>query len=322
MVDAHGRMINYLRLSITDRCNLRCHYCMPASGVPPKQRSDILSYEDFLRIVRAATQLGVRKIRITGGEPLVRRGAIGFLEKLSTLPNVDEIALTTNGVLLSNMANELKAAGVERLNVSLDSLRPHTFAEITRGGSLSKVLDGLAAAEAAGMKLKLNMVVLRGINDHEILDFAAMSQHCAWSVRFIEYMPTIRENGWKERLVTGSEILAQIQRHFQLNALSRGSYCGPAKPYQIVGAKGTIGIISPISDHFCGACNRIRVTSTGLAKSCLFNEQAVDLNPYLRSGNDRIIQALQDVIYSKPSRHQMDSEETMPAPFTMSQIGG
>jgi cyclic pyranopterin phosphate synthase len=322
MQDAHGRIINYLRLSITDRCNLRCRYCMPAAGVPQQQCGDILRYEEFLRIVRAAVRLGVRKVRITGGEPLVRKGVLDFLRQLSHIPAIEEIALTTNGVLLPGMALDLKAAGVERLNVSLDSLQAPTFAEITRGGSLSEVRKGLEAAQAAGLKLKLNMVVMRGLNDREILDFARLSLSHPWAVRFIEYMPTIREDGWRERLVSGAEILTQLRQHFQLDSISGGRFCGPAKPYRIAGAPGTVGIITPMSEHFCGSCNRIRVTATGQVKSCLFSEQAVELRPHLQAGEEEISRILQEVINHKPSRHQMDAEATMSAPFSMANIGG
>lgn len=322
MNDNYGRSINYLRLSITDRCNLRCRYCMPALGIQKQKCEDILPYEDFLHIVAAATQLGVRKVRITGGEPLVRKGVLGFLRQLSALPNVEEIAVTTNGILLPQMAVELKAAGVERLNVSLDSLQQQNFADITRGGSLTEVLKGLDISEKIGLKVKINMVVMRGVNDSEIFDFANLSLRHAWSVRYIEYMPTIREKGWQGRLVSGADILAQLKQHYNIEAISGGRYCGPAQQYQIEGAKGTIGIITPMSDHFCSSCNRIRITSTGLAKSCLFSDQTIDLKPSLLAGESEIIKILQQVISNKPLRHTMDDEETMVAPFSMAGIGG
>lgn len=322
MEDPHGRTISYLRLSITDRCNLRCRYCMPASGIDQKPCEEILRYEDLLSIVRAATQLGIRKVRITGGEPLVRKGVIPFLTQLSALPDIEEIAVTTNGIMLPQMATALKAAGVERLNVSLDSLQAPRYAEITRGGSLAEVLKGLDIAEKAGLKIKLNMVVMRDINDSEIFDFAELSLSHDWSVRYIEYMPTIREAGWRGRLVSGAEILAQLGQRYHLDPVSTGRYCGPAKPYRISGARGSIGIITPMSDHFCGSCNRIRVTSTGLVKSCLFSDQSTDLKPSLLKGEAELINTLKQVISHKPIRHLMDSEATMASPFTMAKIGG
>ncbi len=322
MIDSHGRSINYLRLSITDRCNLRCQYCMPEDGVQQIQSEEILSYEDFLKIVTAATKLGIKKVRITGGEPLVRKGILDFLEQLAAVPGVEEIALTTNGVLLSRYAQKLKAIGIERLNISIDSLVPENFAKITRCGNLQNVLDGITAADEAGMKIKLNVVAMRGVNDQEIVDFAAMSQTKPWSIRFIEYMPTIRDKEWRQYLITGKEILEKIESRFQLRPISSGCYCGPAKPYQIAGAKGTVGIITPMSEHFCNTCNRIRVTSDGQVKSCLFSDLAYDLKPYLSADDSTIYEVLQDVILNKPPRHHMDSESTMPAPFTMAKVGG
>ena len=322
MQDSHGRNINYLRLSITDRCNLRCRYCMPAAGVPQKKCDEILRYEDFLRIVSAAVDLGIHKVRITGGEPLVRKGVLGFLQNLSNLPGVEEVALTTNGLLLTEQAQALRDTGVKRLNVSLDSLKPEIFAAITRGGTLQKVLDGLKVAEQAGLKLKLNMVVMRGINDQEIVPFAALSMNKPWSVRLIEYMPTIREQGWQQQLVSGADILKRLQQHFSLQSVSSGIYCGPAKPYRIDGAKGTVGIITPMSEHFCGSCNRIRVTSTGLAKSCLLSNNTLDLKPYLQESSADLRDALQHVIGGKPSHHQFSREQHETAAFSMASIGG
>lgn len=322
MQDTLGRTINYLRLSITDRCNLRCRYCMPATGVEQCNHREILRYEDCLNIVKAATGLGVRKVRITGGEPLVRKGVVPFLAELARLPGIEEIVLTTNGVLLSSIAGNLKNAGVKRLNVSLDSLQEDTYAFMTRGGSLAAVLEGLDAAEAVGLDIKLNMVVMRGINDHEVLDFAELSRRRPWAVRYIEYMPTIREQAWRSQLVSGMEILDRLHRNYPLIPLSRELYCGPAQPYQISGALGTIGIITPISDHFCSACNRIRVTSTGQVKSCLFSNEAVDLKPHLAVGIDSIRHVLRKIITSKPARHDLLRDDSSNASFSMAKIGG
>lgn len=322
MKDQHGREINYIRLSITDRCNLRCQYCMPAHGVAHQDCKQILRYEDFLKIVAAATKLGIHKVRITGGEPLVRKGVIGFLEKLSAIPGVEEVALTTNGILLADHAQALKNAGVQRLNISLDSLIPETFSEMTRGGSLDAVLTGIRSAESVGMKIKLNMVVMRGINEHEVLPFAELSINHPWAVRFIEYMPTIRETGWRNRIISGNDILATLRQKHSLQSLSSGSYCGPAKPYKIKGARGTLGIITPMSDHFCSSCNRIRVTSNGLVKSCLLSDGMVDLKPYLNQSENELCNVLQQVIKNKPSRHRLDSEVNTTTPFSMSSIGG
>jgi cyclic pyranopterin phosphate synthase len=319
MRDQHGRTINYLRLSITDRCNLRCSYCMPAKGEVLCPHSEILSYEELLRIAETAVEMGVEKVRITGGEPLVRKDVIGFLEQLGSIPGLTEMTLTTNGLLLEEMANRLKKVGVDRLNVSLDSLDPEVYAQITRGGDLDKVLAGLEAAERAGLGLKLNMVVMRGINDHEIEAFAEMSQKRPWSVRFIEYMPTVREKGWRDHVIQGSEILERLNQNFILSPLATSRLSGPARTYRIADAVGTIGIITPMSDHFCGGCNRIRVTAQGLAKSCLLSDQALDLKPSLRQSRKAVRDALSEVVRGKGGQHHfMDAEHS----FQMSSIGG
>jgi cyclic pyranopterin phosphate synthase len=319
MHDKLGRTINYLRLSITDRCNLRCCYCMPATGVPACEHGDILRYEELLHIAEAAVGLGIEKVRITGGEPLIRKGVLDFLKQLGSLPGLTEMTLTTNGLLLEETAEQLKAVGVNRLNVSLDSLDSQAYAQITRGGDLKQVLAGLYAAEQAGLRLKLNMVVMRGINDHEVEAFAALSQKHPWSVRFIEYMPTIREAAWKNRVISGGEILERLQQTFALSSISTSRLCGPAKPYRIDGAIGTVGIITPMSEHFCGNCNRIRVTAQGLAKSCLLSDQALDLRPALAQGPQSVREALVEVIRGKNQQHHFEDEERS---FQMSGIGG
>ncbi len=319
MHDKLGRTINYLRLSITDRCNLRCCYCMPATGVPACEHGDILRYEELLKVAEAAVSLGIEKVRITGGEPLVRKGLISFLNQLGSLSGLSEMTLTTNGLLLEETAEQFKAVGVNRLNVSLDSLDPQTYAQITRGGDLKKVLAGLEAAEQAGLRLKLNMVVMRGINDHEVENFAALSQQHPWSVRFIEYMPTIREAAWKNRVISGGEILERLKQTFALSFLSTSRLCGPAKPYRIDGAIGTVGIITPMSEHFCGNCNRIRVTSQGFAKSCLLSNQSRDLKPALAEGGEAVKLALSEVIAGKNLQHHFMDED---GSFQMSCVGG
>jgi len=320
--DGFGRTINYLRLSITDRCNFRCRYCMPEEGVDKQSHAQILRYEDLLRIARSATALGIDKIRVTGGEPLVRRGVVDFLHEIGALPGVRDLALTTNGLLLAEMAADLRAAGVGRVNVSLDSLREKTFAEITRGGDLRRVLAGIEAAAAVGMQIKLNMVVMRGINDDEIVDFARLSVERPFSVRYIEYMPTIRETDWQQRLVPGDEVLQRIAAVWPLRHLKTDPHCGPARPYGIEGAAGSLGIITPMSNHFCSACNRLRVTATGLAKSCLLSEAAVDLKPCLEQADDLCLKnTLREIIAGKPAQHRMN-EEPNGSPFTMSSIGG
>jgi cyclic pyranopterin phosphate synthase len=323
LLDSHGRTINYLRLSVTDRCNLRCSYCMPEDGIGKVAHSDILSYEELYEIARVAVSIGIDKIRITGGEPLVRKGIIPFLQQLADIPGLGQLVLTTNGVLLEEMAADLRAAGVQRLNISLDSLHPDTFRRISRCGDLARVLAGIEAAKVCGFPIKLNMVVMRGINDHEILDFAGMAADSAITVRFIEYMPAIREHDWQKLVVPGEEILSRLAQQFTLIPLEQAEMAGPARNFRILGASGTLGVITPVSHHFCSDCNRIRVTSSGLARGCLFAESQVDLRTFLRSGSTlQLAQALGAIVYSKPVSHQMSQVECHHQAFSMASIGG
>lgn len=322
-IDTQGRTINYLRLSVTDRCNLRCSYCMPENGISKIAHDEVLSYEELYRIARAAVAIGIDKIRITGGEPLVRKGIIGFLQQLADIPGLGQLVLTTNGVLLEEMAAELRAAGVKRLNISLDTLNPDTFARISRCDSLKRVLAGIQAAKDCGFPIKLNMVVMRGINDHEILDFAELATNSATTVRFIEYMPAIRENNWQGLVVPGTEILKRLAQRYTLLPLEHAETAGPARNFRIPGAPGIIGVITPVSHHFCSECNRIRVTATGQAKGCLFSESRTDLKQSLHGNSDVLLtRALAEVIDTKPVQHQMSTEECHHQAFSMSSIGG
>ncbi len=324
LTDSHGRNINYLRLSVTDRCNMRCFYCMPEEGITKREHGTILSYEELLLISETAIGLGIEKIRITGGEPLVRTGIVGFLERLARIPGLRHLALTTNGLLLEQLADALHQAGVQRLNVSLDSLKPQTFSDITRGGDLKRVLGGLDAAERAGFPPpKINCVIMRGVNDNEILDFADMTLSHGNSIRFIEYMPAIKEDGWQRYCIPGSEILERIAGRYTLEQVDKGPFSGPSRDFRIPGARGSIGIITAVSGHFCSECNRIRVTSTGQAKGCLFSDEKTDLVPYLRPPDrERLAEALRGIVSSKPERHSITGEGYAHKNFTMSQIGG
>jgi cyclic pyranopterin phosphate synthase len=324
LTDSLGRKINYLRLSITDRCNMRCFYCMPSMGVVDKGHKAVLSYEELLLIAEVAVELGIEKIRVTGGEPLVRRDVVGFLERLADTPSLQHLVLTTNGLLLEEMAADLFRAGVQRLNVSLDSLNPGTFRKITRGGDLQRVLAGLDAAERAGFPPpKINMVAMRGVNDEEILGFAELTLTRGNPVRFIEYMPAIKENGWQRYCLSGSEILERISTRYPLEEVDRGIFSGPSKDYRIPGAAGHIGIITAVSGHFCSECNRIRVTSTGQAKGCLFADEATDLIPWLRPPDrEGLERVLKEVVMSKPERHDITRDGYHHKNFNMSQIGG
>lgn len=324
MIDGHGRKINYLRLSVTDRCNFRCRYCMPAEGVPLLPHGEILSYEELHLVARTAVTLGIEKIRVTGGEPLVRRGILGFLSRLAGIPGLRQLVLTTNGLLLEEMAEPLKSAGVQRLNISLDSLVPENFARITRGGDVSRVLSGIAAAERAGFPVKLNMVVMRGINDHEVVDFAALTLDKPYTVRFIEFMPSGTEGvEWRSQVVPGREILDIIAKSYPFDEIARRELAGPAQEYRIRGAAGTIGVITPVTGHFCGDCNRIRVTASGMAKGCLFSREETDLKPLLREeGAPGLEKALLGVVRFKPEKHRLCAGDPGKRTLRMSRVGG
>jgi cyclic pyranopterin phosphate synthase len=295
---------------------------MPAEGVRKLEHSDILSFEQLHRIARLAVGLGIEKIRITGGEPLVRKGLVKFIENLSTIDGLKEIDLTTNGLLLREFAADLRRAGVHRLNVSLDSLRPATFSSLTRGGRLEKAVDGIFAAKEAGFPpVKINTVVIRGVNDNEVLDFADLTLRTPHQIRFIEYMPTSVVPGWPSALVTGEEILQQISDVYPLRPLAQSDEAGPAKVFRIPGALGTIGIITPISSHFCASCNRIRVTASGVVKGCLFDSGA-SLKPYLDGSDDELQAVLLGALRNKPDRHHLLDSKVHIMPFSMSEIGG
>ncbi|MSN25270.1 MAG: GTP 3',8-cyclase MoaA [Geobacter sp.] len=324
LTDSIGRNINYLRLSVTDRCNMRCFYCMPKEGIVKKGHEAVLSYEELQLIAEAAVGLGIEKIRITGGEPLVRSGIVGFLERLAGIRGLRHLALTTNGLLLDEMAADLYRVGVQRLNVSLDSLNPQTFSDVTRGGELKRVLAGLDAAEKAGFPPpKINVVIMRGVNDAEILDFAEMTRRRGNSVRFIEYMPVVKEDGWQRYCISGDEILQRIAERYTLEQIDKGKYAGPSRDFRISGALGSIGIITAVSGHFCSECNRIRVTSTGQAKGCLFSDERTDLLPFLRPpDHEKLSQALRGIVSSKPERHGISCDGYAHQNFTMAQVGG
>jgi len=323
LIDPHGRKINYLRLSVTDRCNLRCRYCMPEAGIVKCGHKEILTFEQLYDIAAAATSLGIEKIRITGGEPLVRKGILPFLDRLSSLDGLRELVLTTNGTLLSSMAHALRDAGVKRLNISLDSLQPDTFRQITRRGYLSDVFDGIEAAEDAGLPVKLNTVVMRGINDEEIDDFIRLTLHAPVTVRFIEYMPVIKESGWQSLVVPGNEILERISAAHDLEGVESARCAGPARIFRVKGATGSFGLITPLSGHFCDQCNRIRVSSDGHASSCLFSDRRVDLRSTLKGGRSAcLISALERMVGGKPARHQLSTSQAPHTPFVMANIGG
>jgi len=324
LIDPYGRKINYLRLSVTGRCNLRCSYCRPRGGGGGPEGPEILSDEAILLVASTSVRLGIEKIRVTGGEPLVRKGIAGLLSRFAAIPGLKKLVLTTNGLNLKESAGELRKAGVESLNISLDSLRPERFARITGGGDLRRVLEGIERAQGCGFPhIKINAVVMRGINEDEIEEFAALTLDRPLRVRFIEYMPAASGDCTRGITVPGEEILDRLSRRYRLVPMEKEELGGPARYFRIDGGAGAIGVITPVSCHFCDDCNRIRVTSAGVAKGCLFSCQDVDLKPFLRGGDPKgLRKALLDVVRCKPDRHYLSPEGVGGKPFAMSAVGG
>ncbi len=328
-LDAYNRPISYLRISVTDRCNLRCIYCMPEEGVVWRPHDEILRYEEIETIVRAAAELGISKVRLTGGEPLVRLGIVDLVRSIARIASVDDLAMTSNGVLLAQYADDLADAGLQRVNISLDTLDVARFRRITRCGDLGEVLAGIEAARQAGLKpIKINTVVIRGLNDDEVVALAAKSLRADWwNIRFIELMPVgngeLMSASWEREIVTAHEIRSRIESALGPLKSAGMSGGGPARYYRLRGAKGTIGFITPISEHFCYECNRLRLTADGQLRPCLLSDQEIDLRTPLREGADRL--QIRDLILQginrKPRRHRLD-EQLPPQRRAMSEIGG
>ncbi len=322
IIDSFGRRIDYLRISVTDRCNLRCIYCMPPEGVPQMPHGEILSYEEIQTVVKAAAELGVDKIRLTGGEPLVRADLPKLIKMLSRIEGIQELSLTTNGTLLKNYALELRQAGLSRINLSLDTLKTDRFQYITRLGGLKDVLDGISAAKKAGFDpVKINAVVMQGINDDEILDFARMTCEEGCHVRFIELMPF---KGMAE-FVPSVEVRQRISLLGKLEPCPSITGNGPARYYRLAGAKGTIGFISPLTElPFCSRCNRIRLTPDGRLRPCLLGEDEIDLKMPLRNNasTEELRRLILKAVASKPEHHHLEGGNVRPVKRKMSQIGG
>ncbi|MEG0780369.1 MAG: GTP 3',8-cyclase MoaA [Oscillospiraceae bacterium] len=315
MEDSCARTIDYLRLSVTDLCNYRCRYCMPEDGVCKRAHSDILSVEDCVEIARAAAACGIRKIRLTGGEPLVRHGILDICRGIGALPGIRELCLTTNGSLLTELAQPLRDAGVTRLNISLDTLRPERFASLTRRGRLSDVLDGIAAAEAAGFdRLKLNTVLIGGVNDDEIPDFVALTQTHPWELRFIELMPMGECRGWDSRCFLPADRVLEVCPTLQPLPSD-----GVARRYRLPDGAGAVGLIAPLSHRFCGDCNRIRVTADGRLKPCLHSAEELPLKGL---HGDALLAQLRAGIAAKPDRHHLIEAGGSDTPRSMNEIGG
>ncbi|RJP50650.1 MAG: GTP 3',8-cyclase MoaA [Anaerolineaceae bacterium] len=327
-IDPFGRSITYLRISLTDRCNLRCVYCMPREGLQWQPRTDQLSAEEIVQVVATAAQGGVRRVRLTGGEPLVHPNIVEIVRRIASIPNIEEVSLTTNAMMLERLAQPLADAGLGRVNVSLDSLDADKFKRITRGGDLTRVWKGIVAAERAHLApIKLNTVIVRGLNADELPALAQLTVENDWHIRFIEVMPIGNAQNWGEGFPAPSERYVSVQEmHADLSTFNLQSETtpignGPARTYRIPGALGTIGFISPLGEHFCQNCNRLRLTSDGRLRSCLVIPNEVSLREAVRNGKP-LEEFFEQAIAQKPEHH--DLKIAMPAGSQrgMSQIGG
>jgi GTP 3',8-cyclase len=320
LIDPYSRTIDYLRLAVTDRCNLRCVYCMPPEGVPHLRHEDVLTYEEILRFLRVSVQAGIRKVRLTGGEPLVRKDLDYFIREAARLNPAVDISLTTNGTLLAGQAEALAAAGLTRVNVSIDSLNPDTFRRITRKGRLSDALEGVQAALDAGLDpVKINVVVLEHLIE-ELEDFVELVHRLPVHVRFIEYMSPCGVFD-KSYYVSAEDIKTRLAEFGELRSSEPPPGAGPARYFSLPGARGLMGFISPVSSHFCPDCNRLRLTADGNMKPCLFSSQEDDIREILRthSKDEPILEAIRVSLSRKPRDHR--GLEGSPG-RTMSQIGG
>lgn len=312
-----------------DRCNLRCLYCMPEQGVDVLPHDEILTYEEIIRVAEYAVCNGITKIRITGGEPLIRRGVVGMIERLYRIPGLVDISLTTNGTLLKDYARALFDAGVRRVNISLDTLDPAMFRRITRQGYIEDVWAGIHTAEALGFApIKLNMVVLKGVNDHEIPAFVRLAHEKPYHIRFIEFMPTGAGPYQMDHYMPTHETIARVAECAGISPLPPHVNDGPAKRYRILGGRGSVGFISPMSSHFCDACNRLRLTADGRLRSCLFSDREIHLKPVLRNGgSDKAVDEglrllFHEALQYKPAGHKINFNKIPHLDRTMSGIGG
>ncbi len=325
MHDQFGREISYVRISVTDRCNMRCVYCIPP-GMEWIEREGILNFEEITRIARVLARMGARRLRLTGGEPTVRRDLTSLVGMLARVPGIEEVSLSTNGLLLSSLAGPLSEAGLDRVNVSLDSLDPERFREITRGGELARVLEGIEAAERAGLHpIKINAVILKGRNDDEIQDFAAMTRRRPWHVRFIEVMPLAgNEDDAALRYMPTHEIREVLERDGALEPVRDLAGNGPAVTFRYAGAAGSVGFISPMDHNFCERCNRVRLTASGRLRLCLFGDGEIDLAGPMRAGADdeTIATLVWGGLATKPQRHWLEPGATASGLIALSQVGG
>jgi cyclic pyranopterin phosphate synthase len=326
LVDGHGRSIGDVRISVTDRCNFRCQYCMPAEGLPWLNRDSLLSYEEIARLVSLLSDMGVHDVRLTGGEPLVRRELWRLVEMLSAIEGVRDLSLTTNGYLLARQVDELVGAGLKRLNVSLDSLAPDRFFQLTRRDSLAQVLEGLHAAEAHPelRPIKVNVVALKDFTEDEVVRFAEFARRTPYVVRFIEFMPLDADHSWSaDKVLPNEEIRRLIHAAYPLEQVGRDRH-GTARRWRFADGQGEIGFISPVSEPFCGDCNRIRVTAEGMLRTCLFSLNETDLRAPIRAGasDAELEQLIRDAVWRKELKHHIGDEGFIQPERSMSRIGG
>jgi cyclic pyranopterin phosphate synthase len=326
LVDGHGRRIGDVRLSVTDRCNFRCQYCMPAEGLPWLERAEVLSFEELERLVGVLAGMGVGDVRLTGGEPLVRRDFPRLAAMLRAVPGVREVAVTTNGFLLERDAAALVAAGVDRFNVSIDSLQRDRFYAMTRRDALPQVLRGLEALAAfpEAHPIKVNAVAMRGFTEDEVLPFAAFARERPYEVRFIEFMPLDADHAWSpDAVLTGDEVRAIVESRWPLVELPREDHA-TARVFRFADGRGSLGFVSPVSEPFCSDCDRIRVTADGRLRTCLFSLRETDLRTPLRSGasDEELAGIVRDAVWRKELKHRVNEPGFVQPERTMSRIGG
>ncbi len=327
LTDHFGRPITYLRISVTDRCNLRCVYCQPKEGLVWQPRDKQLSNEEIARITTAAAEAGVRRVRLTGGEPLVRTDIVEIVKRIASIPGIEEVSLTTNAMLLERYAGPLAAAGLKRVNISLDTLEADKFKRITRGGMINRLWRGIAAAERAGLTpIKLNTVVVKGINDDELPELARLTIENPWHLRFIELMPVGNAQDWGAGFPASSDRYLGVQEMhaclacFNLEPATVPAGNGPARTFRIAGALGTVGFISPLGEHFCQTCNRLRLSADGFLRPCLLMDDEINVRDPLRAG-EPLLPLLERAVEAKPEGHELFLQH-YPESRRMAQIGG
>ncbi len=327
LIDAFARKITYLRISVTDRCNERCAYCLPKDGVSWMDEKELMSPDEIVRLAEAAIGLGITKVRLTGGEPLVRPDILEIISRIAIIPGLKDLSLTTNGMLLKKMAKSLVEAGLHRVNISLDTLDPEKYRKVTRLGNFEQTWQGILEAEKAGLHpIKINTVVVGGFNDNEIIPIAKLSLDHPWHIRFIELMPVANQEDWGaglppvEERYFSSQRMHELLSSLNLEEVPSPDYSGPERTYRIPDGVGTVGFISPLGDHFCMKCNRLRLTADGCLKSCLLVDKEISIRDALRSGAD-LTSFLINAVANKPIGHELSSHNC-PDSRCMSQIGG